>query len=64
MVHFTIQKVKHTELGDWTISGSHTIFLPEGASSHAYLLANPVLNFVVKIIIVTKIQRIDIYTET
>lgn len=56
MMQFTNQKIKHIELGDWTTSGSHAIFLPEEASSHSYLLANPVLNFVVAIIMVTKIH--------
>lgn len=56
MMPLTNQKIKHTELEDWTTSGSHTVFPSEEASSHAYLLAKPVLNFVVEKIIITKIH--------
>lgn len=57
MMQPTNQKIKHIVLEDWTNSGSHTVFLLQEISLHGYLLANPVLNFVVAIIIImTKIH--------
>lgn len=58
-MELTNQKIKHTELGDWTTSGSHSILLPEEGCSHScsYLLVQPGLNFVVKVMTVTKIHN-------